>query len=174
MKITPDALQQMATKEQLLDANEARRLFSYDEDTGLLTRKVTVSHNAKAGDIVGYMTTNGYLRTKIKGKHYRLHRVAFLIKEGRWPSLEIDHENHDKLNNQWRNIRECTRPENLANTRRKPNKYGYTGVVAYGKKFAAVIMHEGTKVRVGGAECPAEAAIAYMVLADMLHGVGAN
>lgn len=72
MNIIPNATrQQMLAKEATITADYVRSILSYDEDTGTLTSTKTLVHNAKAGDIVGCPTTNGYQRLKIRGKHYR-------------------------------------------------------------------------------------------------------
>ena len=44
------------------------------------------------------------------------HRMAFFIKEGRWPD-QIDHIDGNQQNNKWSNLREATKSQNMMNTK---------------------------------------------------------
>ncbi|MFO8239983.1 MAG: HNH endonuclease, partial [Dissulfuribacterales bacterium] len=43
-------------------------------------------------------------KVTIEGKTYPLHRVIFLLVEGRWPNGVIKHKDGRKDNNAWRNL----------------------------------------------------------------------
>ena len=43
------------------------------------------------------------------------HRVAWLIKTGEWPSQQIDHQDHQRANNCWSNLRAASHAENGRN-----------------------------------------------------------
>lgn len=104
--------QVIRTPEQLADS------LDYNPDTGLITFK---SSGKKAGWI-----NNGYIRIgklQIYG-----HRIAFYKMTGEWPN-EIDHINHDTLDNRWVNLRQCGRTGNNRNVRAsKNNKLGLLNI----------------------------------------------
>jgi hypothetical protein len=113
-------------------ANEARRLFSYSKKTGRLTRRVNQA-NQKAGSNAGcYRTiTSGvqYMVVRICSDLYPVHRVAWLLHYGSWPSGIIDHRDGDGTNNRIFNLRIVTHTENLKNCHMwKHNTSGSTGV----------------------------------------------
>lgn len=120
------------SKEMLLSASEARRLFSYDKETGVLTRKVKVSQRTKVGDPAGSIhkhRTKTYLTVCVNYSDYLCHRVIWLIVTGDWPEHEVDHEDGNGLNNRWSNLQCVTNAQNRKNTRRQSNNTsGQTGV----------------------------------------------
>ena len=61
----------------IVTAKQLRLLLSYDQSTGLFMR-LTQSHRHKIGDMVGNVNQRGYVVTSIFGRHYRLHRLAWL------------------------------------------------------------------------------------------------
>ena len=70
----------------------------------------------------------GYIRISLDGKQFYLHQVAFACMEGFIP-IEVDHEDLDKTNNRWENLREAGRLENTTNVfQRQNNKSGLKGV----------------------------------------------
>tara|TARA_R110002012_G_scaffold258505_2_gene438973 strand:- start:19 stop:606 length:588 start_codon:yes stop_codon:yes gene_type:complete len=91
--------------------------FFYNEDKGLLIN-TTSGKGRIEGSPVDCIDKTGYTKTVIKGFDYRVHRLMFLMKEGRIPNM-IDHINRIKTDNRWSNLRECTRAENNQNSVRK-------------------------------------------------------
>ncbi len=94
--------------------------------------------------------------TDKKGKTLKMHRV--ILKETN-PKTEIDHEDHDGLNNQKYNLKKCVGFKNCHN--RQPDKNSsskYKGVfyAKIEKKWAAAIT-----VHIGKFETENEAALAY-------------
>ena len=64
----------------------------------------------------------------IQGKHYKTHRLVFLMFHGYLP-VEIDHIDGNGLNNCIENLREANRSEQNCNTKlRKTSKTGIKGV----------------------------------------------
>jgi len=117
-------------KESLLSQNELKRLFHYDKNTGLFTRLVRVSNNAGVGDIAGCLSvSDGYIGIYINKIQYRAHRLAWLYVTGKWPENEIDHNDHIRHNNKWKNLSPATKCKNSKNsTLRSDNSSGITGV----------------------------------------------
>lgn len=100
----------MLTKELLLD------LFTYDREQGTLTWKNHWSNNRKLfiGKPVGRTTRQGYLETKIKGVHYRVHQLIWMLEFGEFVTL-IDHINGVRSDNRISNLRSTTHKENSLN-----------------------------------------------------------
>jgi hypothetical protein len=97
---------------------ELRRLFSYDPITGLLYWAVNKGKRARAGDIAGSSHRNGRTcHVGIDGVSYMVHTVIWAMWYGVWPEQDIDHEDHDGLNNRIGNLRESTDHQNLGNKR---------------------------------------------------------
>lgn len=96
-----------------------------------------------------------------------MHRLLLGAKVGQ----EVDHINHDGLDNRRVNIRLCSRAENLRNRRSPGSLSGYRGVQE-GKpgRWNAVIMRDYRAVRIGSFGDPVAAAVAYDVAARGLHG----
>lgn len=94
----------MVTKELL---NE---LFEYKN--GILYSKVDRYKTAiKKGNVVGSISNQGYLRTCINYKSYKLHRLIFMMFYGYMP-VEIDHVNGNKTDNRIENLREVSHSQN--------------------------------------------------------------
>ena len=111
---------------------EAHRLFNYNHLTGTLVRKITVSSQAKAGDIVG-TDRNGYLYVEYRGKSYAVHRIIWLMMTGVWPAGVIDHHDHNRSNNIFSNLRSCNHGENARNRKTYANSVSGTKNVTWSK-----------------------------------------
>lgn len=165
----------MATKNSIpLTQERLRELFHYDEATGIFTRLTSVSSNTMAGDIVGYVSKEGYRRIKCDGKMYRAHRLAWLYVHGRWPKDEIDHIDGNKSNNQLSNIRETTHSENMQNQRkaRIDNvSSGLLGVTWHknAKKWVALIKAGKNKYHLGCFDTQSDAHSAYLAAKAIYH-----
>lgn len=80
----------------------------------------------RSGLLAGAVDSYGYAIIKLNKKIYKAHRLAFLYTHGRMPDGEIDHINHDKLDNRICNLRECSTKQNLQN--REFSKTAESGV----------------------------------------------
>lgn len=124
----------------------------YDPETGFFTRKIATSWT-KVGDKCDCENIKGYLEFNVLGKLVRSHRLAFFYMTGEWPTLQIDHIDGNKKNNQWSNLREVDNKTNCENKRNKNknNTSGYTGVVYKEKsnKYQAQIRVNGKMIYAG-------------------------
>lgn len=151
----------------MLTDDEYRARFAYDAETGVIyTRKPDGSLSKT------YLRNHEgrYWKVRVgkggKCKDIRAHRLAFFLAHGRW-AQEIDHINDNGLDNRLCNLRECTRSQNNARTRRQ-NMHGYRGVhyKAKDKRFEAYC----GDTYVGSGKTPEEAARAYDAAAIRIWG----
>lgn len=98
----------------MLTQERLKQLLSYDPETGLWTRLITIG-GEKAGSVVTNKNGNGYIHFSIDRAKYLGHRLAWLYMTGEWPVGEIDHKDRDRANNRWSNLREATKSQNRAN-----------------------------------------------------------
>lgn len=107
------------TQEEL---DDIARHFSYDPETGVLTRLST-------GKPVGAPNEKGYLRFEHKTKIYRVHTVGFALANRAWPKSQLDHVNRDPADNRLCNLREASDEKNKMNRLAQTNsKSGVRGV----------------------------------------------
>jgi hypothetical protein len=161
-----------------VNLEEARRLLSYCPSSGILTWKVDVARNVKAGRVAGYKQKNpGYTLLSINGKNYMAHRLAWLIYYGSWPKNEIDHINGKKSDNRIKNLRDCTHQENLSNTSTYANNSSGVKGVGWDKKnskWKAMVKYKSKIYYFGLYEDIEEAATAVRNGREKLHGEFAN
>ena len=116
-----------------LTQRELKKLINYDKDTGVITRRVSISNGVKPGDAVGSKRSDGYLSACIGSKSYLCHRIIWLYMEGYMPE-QIDHINHIRADNRFANLRNVSAVDNCKNQKaRKTNTSGIMGV-SYDKK----------------------------------------
>lgn len=111
-------------------------LFYHNADTGRLHWKVKFCRSMNAGDVAGDINSRGYYRVTVRGRQYLAHRIIWdllhpddlLAKEE-----EIDHIDHNPLNNKSDNLRKASRTTNGRNVSKgRNNTSGVVGV--YWKK----------------------------------------
>lgn len=156
----------------MISVDRLRELLSYDHNTGVMTWKVDRS-NFRAGAVAGTPDRKGYLRFQLDKKRYSVHRVAYAIYTGEWPSGQIDHIDGDPANNRIANLRVATGNQNMWN-RRKPaaNTSGYKGV-SFRKdlrRYQAYVAAHGKMRHIGYFDTAEEASAAYRAAAQRLHG----
>ena len=135
----------MITQERL------KELLDYNPDTGVFIWINSYSQHVKDGDVAGTITKNGYRVITLDGKIYRAARLAWLYINGEWP-LECDHEDRNRQNDKFYNLRNLTKSENMKNKNQyKSNKSGVTGVGWFKsqKRFRANISTEGKRIALG-------------------------
>lgn len=94
------------------------------------------------------------------GKKHRRKLLMHRFLTNAPPTVHVDHEDRDGLNNQRNNMRFSSPLQNLAN-RFWENLLGYKGVSKSKKKFRARIMLNGERRCLGYYDTPEEAARAY-------------
>jgi len=103
-------------------------LFSYNEETGELIRKIECGGQIKGTVAGGINKSTGYIVIKVDRQSYSAHRIAWKMYYGEDPMI-IDHINQIKTNNKISNLRNGTKAENSRNQKlRKTNKSGKMGV----------------------------------------------
>ena len=88
-------------------------------------------------------------------------------------NFEVDHKDHNGLNNQKYNLRICTHSQNVKNSsKRSDNTSGYKGVFWYKQtnKWAAGISVNNKRIHLGYFEHKEDAAKAYNIAAIEHHG----
>jgi hypothetical protein len=138
----------MTTK--ILTQEYLKELLSYNPLTGefvwIAPRKRVI-----VGRVAGGLL-KGYVRICINKKTYWAHRLAWLYMTGKSPSKQIDHINHNRADNRFINLRECSHQENHRNrTLQKNNTSGFIGVCwnKNDKKWLASIRINGNRKNLG-------------------------
>ena len=131
---------------------EAKELFTYDRETGIIKWRKRFNHMQRA-DLVAGSSGHGYIKIQFKGKLYQAHRIAMLLSYGFYgDGLEVDHISHIRDDNRLVNLRFVTRSDNQRNrSRNSNNTTGVTGVY-YDKarrKYKAQIRVDGMNINLG-------------------------
>lgn len=115
-------------------------------------------------------TSNGiYAFSKINNKSIQLHRYIMGITD---PKIQIDHINHNSLDDRLNNLRICNNKQNSWNAQcHKDSKCAFKGVViTRAGRYQVEIMKDGKKYNLGTYLTAEEAAIAYDLKAIELFG----
>lgn len=139
----------------MITYEEAKELFTYDRETGIIKWRKRVSNRQRKNLVAGNTWSNGrgYTLIHVKNKLYQAHRIAMLLSYGFYgEGLEVDHINHIRDDNRLPNLRFVTRTDNKRNqTRNSNNTSGVTGV-SYNKarrKYTAQIRADGAQIYLG-------------------------
>lgn len=158
---------------EALTADEARRLFRYDPESGKLYWKVRAARNVMAGDEAGANPNGERRMVRIRGKKYLNTRIAWLLMTGEWPEL-IDHINGDTRDDRWCNLRDVGPGANSRNCKTpRNNTSGVVGVMRSGKKWVAKIKANYRTIHLGTFDTIEEAAKARKQ-AEREHGFHEN
>jgi hypothetical protein len=96
-----------------------------------------------------FCNAQGYASAKILGEHTLMHRLVMNAESG----TELDHINHDKLDNRKENLRFVTRSQNLYNSKPRKSNTGIKGVHKIERetcsKYHAYIAFDNKQVSLG-------------------------
>lgn len=157
-----------------MDQKELLEHLNYFPDTGKLIWAVDIG-KAKAGDEVGYVSADGYRYFGFKNKVLKVHRAIYLMMTGTLPKF-VDHEDHDRLNNRWLNLRGASVTSNNRNcSLQKNNKSGVVGVSwsAERQRWVAMIWHQSKAIPLGRFTDLADA-VAARKQGEILYGYHPN
>lgn len=155
-----------------MSLEEARRLFDYDPETGLLMWKIRTSSRVRVGEVAGSFHTRGYRRVQVNNERYLLHRLVWFIYYGAWPEDQLDHVNRDRTDNRIANLREVDHAEN--NKNKSMYMSNTSGVVGVGwhrqsQKWQAGIKVGQKRIHLGLFDT-FEEAVAARKAAEVLYG----
>lgn len=147
-----------------LTQERLKELLDYNPDTGVLiwkyhkesmlnSSRICKIWNARFyGKVCGYINKEGYRRIGIDGKLYQAHRLAWFYVTGKWPTAQIDHPNHIRDDNRWKNLREVNHQENQKNRSLSKNNTSGTNGVCWHKalnKWLASIWNNNKQIHLG-------------------------
>ncbi|OJH53454.1 hypothetical protein ATN81_18850 [Agrobacterium pusense] len=143
-----------------ISAERLREILLYDPGTGLFTWRKTMGRNV-AGSTAGTLRSDGYIRIQIEGERKYAAHWAWLYMTGKLPDDEVDHEDRNRSNNAWSNLRPATKSQNCANRVVLRGDLP-RGVGRRGKKFVAMIRVRGETRYLGIHDTPEQAHEAYL------------
>ena len=138
--------------------------LDYDPLTGDFSTKINVGR-MRIGKKVGRINPNGYLYIGVKLHRYLAHRLAWFYIYGKWPDIEIDHINRNKLDNRISNLRDTTASLNQKNRNAlsKNNQTGFLGVVKHNKGgYVARVKNNNKSIHIKHCATAEEASKAYL------------
>jgi len=110
----------MVTQERLKELFEYRDGFLYAK-SGFQPKFTPITNQHR------------YVRMRVDGKVYVLHRLIFLYHHGYLPKI-IDHKNNDRADNKIENLREVTQSQNCLNRKTQRNNTSGAKNVRWDKK----------------------------------------
>jgi hypothetical protein len=133
----------------MISYQRVNELLIYDPETGEVRWRISPGNGSHAGDIAGTTKGNDYIRIKLDGINYRLHRIIWLMTTGELPEF-LDHINGERRDNRWVNLRPVTRLQNNRNKRRYKNSSSeFPGVRKSGVGWRVDIRVQGRNIYLG-------------------------
>lgn len=138
-----------------------KEFLHYAPETGIFTWKIKAGRNAP-GSVAGTLRSDGYIRIQINGERRYASQWAWLYMTGDLPEDEVDHEDRNRANNAWANLRAATKSQNCANRPKRVRESGLLrGTTRNGSKFTAQIRVRGEHRYLGTFDTEEEAHAAY-------------
>lgn len=153
---------------------EAKRLLSYDPETGVFVWRVNRRGRARAGDVAGSLKPTGYVRIHVAGVPVFAHRLAWAFVHGEMPTHTIDHINGDPADNRIANLRDVPSRMNSENRRTAgPRRAGGSLLGAHWskvwKRWKSSIITQGRSKHLGWFDTEEQAHAAYVAAKRQLH-----
>lgn len=103
-------------REDGISPKKVKELFDYNPDNGKLYWKIS-KQKIQKGSEAGNLESDGYVRTRINGDLYYNHVLVYMWVTGKDvpKGLEIDHQNRNRNDNRWENLRASTKSDNQKN-----------------------------------------------------------
>lgn len=149
--------------------------LDYDPVSGMLFWKHWAGAPCGTGRAAGALRTHskGYVVVTLDGSRMLAHRLIWAMMTGEWPAFQVDHEDRNRQNNTWKNLRRATNSQNRANSRLySSNTSGTKGVMFLprSQKWGAKIRFENKVVSLGSFDTKERAIAARLAAADRIHG----
>lgn len=141
----------------------ARRIWTYDPETGVIMR----------GDRVVGCPNIGRGQLEHRGFRVATTRIIWLMMTGEWPEVSIDHEDTNIKNCAWSNLRLTTHSQNQMNRKIQRNYRSsqYKGVKRRGDKWRAYAIRDRVGYDAGTFASEIDAARVRDELVRQLHGI---
>lgn len=127
----------------------------------------------KQGDQAGWWDGSSW-KLRIGGIQYLGHRLAWFYMTGEWPKEEIDHEDGERFNNIFTNLREASSSQNKCNKESSSvPESGSRGVYPNhkgGLPWRSMIQIGRRQISLGTFDSIEEASTAYREAAELHHG----
>ena len=138
--------------------------LSYTPNDGKVWWITHPRRSTSDGTEAGNIMVNGYRKLKFMNKQYLVHRNAWFLYYGKFPKGDIDHIDHNPLNNRISNLRDVSRRVNLQNINPKKSKCleGMLGASRHQGKWRAQIYINGKQKWLGTYNTAIEANAAYL------------
>jgi hypothetical protein len=165
-------VEKQAEKERNFTAEMLRAALHYDPLTGIF-RHIKAKRGVRAGAIAGRVSGKGYWQICINYQYFYAHRLAWLYVTGEWPSHEIDHDDLNKQNNRFSNLRPATDLQNQGNRPVSRHSRSRVKGVRWNKivgKWQARITDNSKDRHLGYFNSKSEAAEAYRRAAEEKFG----
>jgi len=130
--------------------------LTYRKDTGTFYWRKTLRRGFE-GKRAGSYNKLGYETIRLFGKLHLTHRLVWLAETGSFPERHLDHINRIKSDNRFENLRECTRTENMRNTKRHQERLGYSYDRTHGKWKVYIDEPDKKRVNLGTVRTKEEA-----------------
>jgi len=145
----------------------------FDYRDGKLYWKSSLSGKSRIeGREAGGLNADGYVKVEVGGKAIGVHRIVWLMHNGRWPAGEIDHRNGVRNDNRIANLRDVVHETNTQNRRTATSgsRTGLLGVTAQKNgQFRARIRAHGRLQSIGLFDSAEAAHAAYIEAKRKLH-----
>ena len=148
----------------ILSQVKLRELLHYDPETGVWTWLNPLPRSrVKPGDIAGRIMDNGRRQIRIASGFYYSSRLAWLYMTSEWPINQVDHENRNRSDDRWENLREATQSQNSFNRDWCEGNGSLRGLQPHGNKWRVDIggMYLGLFEDVRDAEAIRDLALWY-------------